>query len=282
MKRLFLISVTGLLVLGALFEVSGLRERTLGRERYRFLYASGPMRDEEQAALRGSSWKLETLTVAPDISIKVARTEGRAKDAPWLFYFPGNDKTQLKTGMQVLEALRTDHDAHLVALSYRSFSGNPGSAAVDRIAEDNIAIVEALQAQHGVTPERVHVIGFSIGGYFAARLTAELCERGRGPSSLTLLAPGYDLVMIRPSPLARLGIGDDYQMAPFLPFVKSRSVVLQGTADEAFHGPEQGKAVAEALSRTGSSSYVEFPGLEHEALLEHEPALAGAREFLWE
>ncbi|OQX67263.1 MAG: hypothetical protein B6A08_16250 [Sorangiineae bacterium NIC37A_2] len=281
MKRLILLSFTGLVVLAALFEVSGLRARVFGRERYRFHYASGPMLAEEQAALRSSSWKLETLTVAPNMSIQIARASARSKDGPWLLYLPGNDKTQLKRGMQVLEALRADHDAHLAALSYRSYSGNPGSAEVDRIAEDNLAIVEALERQHGITPARLHLIGFSIGGYFAGRLTADLSERGRTPASLTLLAPGYDLVMIRPSPLARLGLGDDYQMAPFLPSVKSRSLVLQGSADEAFHGPDQGKAAARLLSQTGSSSYFEFPGLEHEALLEHEPALTRAREFLW-
>lgn len=281
MKKLLWLSLTGLVVLGALFELSGLRERTFGRDRHRFLYASGPMREEEQAALRSAPWKLETHRPSPELSIQVARAEARAKDAPWLLYFPGNDKTQLKTGMQVLEALRADHDANLLALSYRSFSGNPGSAEVDRIAQDNLAIVRALQAQHAILPKRLHVIGFSIGGYFAGRLTADLTAQERSPSSLTLFAPGYDLVMVRPSLVARLGLGDDYQMASFLGSVKCRSVVLQGTADEAFQGTEQGKAVAKLLAQSGPSSYVEFPDLGHEALLEHEPALERVREFLW-
>lgn len=269
-----------LLAVGATAEVTGMRERLFGRKRFRFVYATGSMREEESAAITHAGWKLEKEAPSPNITIQIAVSRSQATEAPWLAYFPGNDQTQLKTGVGVLEALRGAHEANLLALSYRGFSGSTGTPSVDEIRKDCLWIAQRFLKEHKVAAERLHVVGFSIGAHFSSYVAAELADGGTPPASLTLLSPAYDLVMVRPSPFERIAPGDDYQMAPFLASIRSRNLVLQGGADEAFGGPDQGKAAASILGPNGGS-YLELAGIGHEAILENSEALSQAREFIW-
>ena len=82
------------------------------------------------------------------------------------------------------------------------------------------------------------------------------------------------------SPWEKLSPGDDYQTRPFLEGVPAPVLVLQGTADSALHGSDQGRAIAGVLGKR--AEYQELPGVEHEALLENEPALEMARKFVLE
>jgi fermentation-respiration switch protein FrsA (DUF1100 family) len=53
---------------------------------------------------------------------------------------------------------------------------------------------------------------------------------------------------------------------------------VQGTADDALMGPDQGRAIAAALG--ARARYLEIPGEKHIALMSNEQALAATREFI--
>lgn len=272
------IGVVGLALGAALL---GLGQGRSGQPRFRFIYNTQPMSAEERASLSKPPWELRVEDLNPGTRIQYGLSPSSASGAPWLIYFPGNDKSQLQTGARVLLAIHEDHPANLIVLSYRGFSGNSGRPTVEEIQSDNFSLVTKLMAAHEIKPDRLHLIGFSIGGYFSGHCAAELAKRGQAPASLTLLAPGYDLVMVRPSIFQRFDPGDHYQMASFLPLVQGRSLVLQGSADDAFAGPLQGKAAAEALERGGKGSYQEIPGEGHSTILDNDQVLRLAREFIW-
>jgi pimeloyl-ACP methyl ester carboxylesterase len=60
--------------------------------------------------------------------------------------------------------------------------------------------------------------------------------------------------------------------------VQAPVLVVQGTADEALAGPQQGRDIAKALGER--ARYVELEGVEHVALLSNPAALDAARQFI--
>jgi len=256
------------------FEFSGFRARFFGRKRFRFAYATASSRADEGKSLEGEGWKSQAVELESGATLQILLRRAQGNDAPWLFYFPGNDPKQLTGGKFVLERIRGSENVNLCALSYRGFSGSTGEPELSDIQEDLRNLAHKFIQQEHI--QHFHLAGFSIGGYFAAWTSARLTENGHKPASLTLFAPGYDLVMLRPSRWERYAVGDDYQMAPFLGGIHSPTLVLQGTADEAFGSVIQGRAAAAGVA---GSTYAEFEGIGHEAIHEHEPALAQARDF---
>ena len=55
-------------------------------------------------------------------------------------------------------------------------------------------------------------------------------------------------------------------------------LVVQGSADSAFHGPQQGKAIAQALG--DRARYLELPGVDHVPLLSTDAALVAVRALI--
>ncbi len=273
------------LTLGAvagMFELSGIRERFFGRKRFRFIYATngsdGSDAPKETSPNVANAWTQGTTRAQDGIPLPTALKRSQQPDAPWLLYFPGNDQRQFKLGMQVLEGIDAGHGANLCALAYRGYEGSNGTPERAAIEQDALLAARDLLARESLAPRQLHLVGFSIGAYYAASVAAALSDENETPGSLTLFAPAYDLVMVRPSPWERLDPGDDMQMSGFLPRVRCRSLVLQGTQDEAFQGTTQGQAAARQLA---DAHYVEFQGLGHEALLSHDAALSTAHAWLW-
>ncbi len=92
------------------------------------------------------------------------------------------------------------------------------------------------------------------------------------PASLTLLAPVDDIVMVPRSFYERFAPGDDFQTRPLLDGIPGPVLVIQGTADEALLGPEQGRAIS---ARLGSRArYIELSGVGHVALLANDKVFA--------
>jgi pimeloyl-ACP methyl ester carboxylesterase len=179
-----------------------------------------------------------------------------------------------------LSRLAGERDWGLAVFAYRGYDSSAGQSKLDDLRADAPEIFVRLCRAEGLSPSRVHIAGFSIGGHFAVHASRGAAARGQRAASLTLLASVDDIVMFPRSPWEKLSPGDDYQTRPFLEGVPAPVLVLQGTADSALHGPEQGRAIAAALGKR--AQYQELPGVEHEALLENEPALEMARRFLLE
>jgi pimeloyl-ACP methyl ester carboxylesterase len=174
--------------------------------------------------------------------------------------------------------LGAETDWGLAVFAYRGYDASDGKTELASMRADAPEILAKLGAAEGVQPSRVHIVGFSIGGHFAMHAAAGAAARGQRAASLSLLASVDDIVMYQPSPWAKLSPGESYQTRPALSGLPGPVLVIQGTADSAFHGPQPGRNLAAALG--ARARYEELPGVDHVPLLQNEQALGLVRKFV--
>ncbi len=256
-------------------------ERFFGRPRLRFTYFTGQLAETKYRELSSKpGWSASKLDVGGDvgeqITLRGLLRRPTSPGAPWVIYYSGNDAHMLETGQAFLSRLAGDRPWGLALYAYRGFDSSGGEAEQAAIALDAPLIVKRLCDSERVSSEQVHLVGFSIGGHFAVHAARGAAFAGKRVATLSLLAAVDDIVMTRGSAWAKLTSGDDYQTRPLLATLPPPVLVVQGTADEALGGPEQGRAIAKALG--GRGTYHELPGIGHSALLENETALSLVRE----
>jgi pimeloyl-ACP methyl ester carboxylesterase len=258
---------------------SPLYERFFGRKRLRFPYLSRPIPAATYARLAEKpGWAKAELDVGPGVTLRGLVRRPSSASKPWLLFYPGNDESQLERGQGFLIRVGGEADLGLAVFGYRGYDASDGQSELASLRADAPEILARLCQKEGIKPAQVHLAGFSIGGHFAVYAARGAAERGQRAATLTLLAPVNDIVMYRPSRFEKLSAGEDYQTGPYLAGVPAPVLVLQGAADQTLDGASQGSAIATALGER--AQYVEFPGVGHVPLLEHEPALAALREFL--
>lgn len=256
-----------------------LYERLFGRKRLRFPYLSRPIASATYAALAAKpGWSKAALPVAPGIELRGLVRRPSAKSRPWVLFYPGNDESQLERGQGFLIRMAGEADWGLAVFGYRGYDASDGKSELDAIRADAPTLLAELCKREGIAPSQVHLAGFSIGGHFAVHAARGAAERGARAATLTLLAPVNDIVMYQPSRFEKLSAGEDYQTGPYLPGVPAPVLLLQGAADLTLDGASQGLAIAKELG--DRVKYVEYPGVGHVPLLEHEPALADMRAFV--
>lgn len=259
--------------------LSPLRERWFGRQRLRFPYLARPIPAATYAALAAKpGWAKAEVDVAPGIALRGLLRRPTSATAPWVLFYPGNDESQLQRGQDFLNALAGDLGWGLAIFAYRGYDASDGKADLLGIRADAPKILARLCAAEALPPERVHIAGFSIGGHFAVHAARGAALSGARAASLTLLASVDDIVMYQPSPWEKLSAGDDYQTRPYLEGVPAPVLVLQGTADQALAGAQQGRDLASALG--SRARYEELPGVEHVPILFDQKALGLVREFV--
>jgi pimeloyl-ACP methyl ester carboxylesterase len=270
----------GILGLAAIAAVSlGLSRKVFGRKRLRFPYSNSSLPAAEYAALAAKpGWSASQVVVAPGISLNGLVRRPKTVDAPWVLFYQGNDAHMLRVGQAFLSGLTSDHDWGLAIYAYRGYDSSAGEPHLTDLAADAPEIIAQLCATEHVERSRLHVVGFSIGGYLAVRATVVAARLQPKPASLTLLAAVNDISMVPRSFFERLDSGDDFQTSPFLDAVPAPVLVMQGTADEALLGPEQGRAIAVRLG--ARAHYVELPGVGHIALLSSETVYTTVRDFI--
>jgi pimeloyl-ACP methyl ester carboxylesterase len=272
----------GIVGLAALLAAaSPLYERFFGRTRLRFPYLAKPIAQAEYDRFASQpGWARAPLEVASGIKLNGLLRRPTHPAAPWVLFFPGNDESQLRMGQAFLSRLAGDLGWGLAVFAYRGYDSSDGTPRLAELAEDAPRIAERLAATEQIGFERLHLVGFSIGGHFAVHAARGLAERGKRAKSLTLLASVDDIVMVPRSPWERLSPGDDYQTRPLLPAVPAPVLVLQGVDDVALGGAGQGRAIAGALG--AKARYEELAGVGHEGLLENDRALTLVRDFIAE
>ena len=254
-------------------------ERFFGRKRLRFPYLARPLPAATYAALAAKpGWSKSALKVAPGIELRGLVREPRSGQAPWVLFYPGNDESQLERGQAFLTRLGGELDWGLAVFAYRGYDASDGKPELVGIRQDAPEILAQLCAARGLAESRVHLVGFSIGGHFAVNAAVGAAKRGKRAASLTLLASVNDIVMYHASPWEKLSAGEDYQTGPYLADVPDPILVLQGTGDKTFEGPEQGRAISKALGTR--AEYVELEGVGHVPLLEDAGALERTRGFI--
>jgi len=277
-SRLLLGAVVALLGVAL---VSPLRERMFGPKRLRFPYLARPIPAATYAALAAKpGWAKSALQVAPGVELRGLVRRPISASAPWVLFYPGNDESQLTRGQDFLQALAGDLGWGLAVFAYRGYDASDGKAELASMRADAPEILARLCAAEALAPARVHIAGFSIGGHFAVHAARGAALSGARAASLILLASVDDIVMYQPSRWEKLSAGEDYQTRPYLQGVPAPVLVLQGTADKALDGPQQGRNLARALGTR--ARYEELPGVEHVPLLFDQKALALVREFVLE
>lgn len=270
-------AVVGVAMIGSLGWQLG--ERFLGRKRLRFTYLARPIGDAGYANLASKpGWAKSSVDVAPGITLRGLVRRTSSTSAPWVLFYPGNDESQLERGQAFLNRLAGETDWGLAVFAYRGYDASDGKPELENIAADAPVILSKLCQAEKLPPSRVHLAGFSIGGHFSVRAAGAANRAGQRAASLTLLASVDDIVMLKPSPWAKLSLGEDYQTRPYLADVPAPVLVLQGSADEALDGAGQGRDIAKALADRGS--YQELEGVKHVALLENATALQAVRGFI--
>jgi pimeloyl-ACP methyl ester carboxylesterase len=258
---------------------AGICGRFLGRKRLRFPYLSGSIAAAEYQSLAAQpGWAESQINVAPGIRLNGLVRRPKAPDAPWVLFYQGNDATMLRVGQEFLKRVGAERDWGLAVFAYRGYDSSEGIPRLDDLAADAPEILAQLCATEKVERSRVHIVGFSIGGHLAVRAMVGALRVQPKPASLSLLASVDDIVMYRQSFYAKLDPGDDYQTRPFLAGIPAPVLVIQGTADDALHGPEQGQAIAKALGER--AKYLELPGVGHKALLSNDAAIGAVQEFI--
>ena len=268
--------------LAAIAAVSfGISRRVLGQKRLRFPYLNSSLAASEYAALAAKpAWSASQIVVAPGISLNGLVRRPKHTNAPWVLFYQGNDANMLRVGQSFLTGLAAERDWGLAIYAYRGYDSSAGEPHLTDLAADAPEIITQLCSVEHIERSQVHIVGFSIGGHLAVRAMAVAASLRPKPASLTLLAPVNDISMVRHSFFERLDAGDDFKTDPFLDAIPAPVLVIQGTADEALLGPEQGRAIATKLGTR--AHYVELPNVGHIALLSSETVFATVREFISE
>jgi pimeloyl-ACP methyl ester carboxylesterase len=271
------VGLLGVALLAAL--VPPVYERFFGRQRLRFTYFTGQLADGKYRELAAKpGWAASKIDVEPEITLRGLVRRPPEPGAPWVIYYSGNDANMLETGQRFLTRLGGDRNWGLAVYAYRGFDSSGGEAQQAAIAQDAPLIVARLCEAERVPRERVHLVGFSIGGHFAVHAARGAAFSGQPVATLSLLASVDDIVMVPPSAWAKFSSGDDYQTRPLLATLPAPVLVVQGTSDEALGGPAQGRAIARALG--DRAKYQELEGVGHAALLENEAALSLVRDLI--
>jgi pimeloyl-ACP methyl ester carboxylesterase len=278
-KRQATLALAALAVIVVVVSLAPLFERFFGRRRQRFPYLSRPIADAAYDALAAKpGWAKTKLDVAPGVTLNGLIRRPTSKTAPWVLYYPGNDESQLTRGQGFLIRLTEGRDYGLAVFAYRGYDSSTGKSTLSGIGADAPEIFARFCAGEKLAPERVHVMGFSIGGYFAVRAVRGAVAKNERPRTLTLLASVNDIVMYQRSPFEKLSPGEDYQTEPLLADIPAPVLILQGDKDHALEGAGQGRAIAAALG--ARATYHELPGVDHVPLLSDPTALELARKFV--
>ena len=250
-----------------------------GRNPLRFLYATGALPAEKYSALAATpGWQRWNVTLADGVVLNGLLKRPTRADAPWILFYPGNDAAQLTTGQQAVSEIIAGDDWGGAVIAYRGFDGSGGVPHIETLRTDAVEIYDALRSAEHLTTAQVHLAAFSIGGNIATYLAGQLAQRNAAAPSLSLMASVHDIVMVRPSMMARIDPGDALQTAPFLAAVPAPVLVVTGSADDALNGTTQAKAIATSLGTR--AEYVELAGVKHADLLLNSEALAAVHAFV--
>ncbi len=254
----------------------------------RFEYTPGPLDDAQFEALAGDGYSVDRIEVSDGVTLRgLVRTPTR-DDAPFILYFAGNGADLLAGSKRFLETVRQDRDVGVAVFAYRGFDGSTGVPTMRSLDSDAETVLDHLRRRYAVSPDRLVVIGFSLGTHFASLLSARLLERAEPPRSVALLAPFTIIDVVERTWYRRWATPDRYENEPIAQRIaelcpspgaplREPILVAHGDADEALP-VEQGRAIAQALA--GRAELVIVRGASHTGVLEAPEVIEHLRDRL--
>jgi len=192
-----------------------------------------------------------------------------APDRPWVLFFGGNSPHLIEDGVHFLEAVTDGRDWGGAVWAYRGYDGSSGIPSPSVLHEDAAEVYARLLRVEQVKPERVHVVGFSLGTSVAVALSV----RGVRPASLTLLAPTTELDMRPPNGRC----SDRFETSKYLDSLTTPTLVVHGARDETL--PISGARLIVARMG-GRARLIEHPDLGHLELPEAPSVVGEVRTFV--
>lgn len=199
-------------------------------------------------------------------------------------YFYGNAGSRVDDvyGCRDLTAL----GCHVFLFDYRGYGDNDGTPSERGLAADARAIWDYAVTTRGVPPERILLVGQSLGGAVAVRLAAEACDEGSPPAGLIVTATFTSLVDVArwhyPWLPVRWLLVDVYPSVERIGRVTCPLLFLHGTRDDIVP-PEIGRRLFEAApaasERGIAKRFVEIEGSGHNDISRGQ-FRRGVREFL--
>lgn len=215
-------------------------------------------------------WTSRQLEAAPGVRIYGLVRAPRDPDAPWLLFFGGN-AYDLASSQYVLEEAGGAKDWGLAAFAYRGYDASDGEPSEAALLEDARLEARHLESEHGVKPERLVLIGQSLGSGVAAALASRLSTEGQPPAGLVLLSPFTairDLFEER-VPLVPVGwaVRDPFLTRDRIGSVQSPVLLIHGAADRLIPPSHAEKLAAQLGDR---AELVLLPERDHNDLWEKE------------
>ncbi len=267
-RWLSLMALVGVLLALAALARPAIQRRRSHRPRFEYSgSALSPAAYAELAARPG--WAPTALDVAEGVSLRGLVRRPTSAQAAWVLFFPGNDATQLAHGQELLEFVGHGRDWGLLVYAYRGYDSSGGKAGPALLAADGTRVLASLMEREHVTPSRINVVGFSLGGYVAVSTVAEAAREGRQLGSLSLLASVGSVEMTYSGWARRFALGDIYETLPRLAAVPGPVLVVHGSQDASLD-VATGRDISSRLGKR--ARYIEIPGATHE-LTDHPTAL---------
>lgn len=201
-------------------------------------------------------------------------------DAPWLLFFGGN-AMGLAAGQSILDLVAGEERWGLAVWAYRGYDGSQGKPTEIGLHADALAQANYLKSTHGVGPERLLIIGQSLGTGIAARLAAHLASNGTPPAGLVLMSPYTSMAQVFDDHVPLIPVGwaapDPYRTDRILSQLKAPVVIIHGS-DDTLIRPEHGRAIKEALG--DRAVLLELDRRSHNDLWEDPRSVVAIRELV--
>lgn len=235
-----------------------------------------PCEPEVVEAAATDGWSLQQVEVDGATLVGLVKAP-RKPERPWVLYFAGNADYLLRGARAYAELLleRRD-DFGFASFAYRGFDTSTGQAKPGTFQADARAVFDHLVSEHGVSADRLHVVGFSLGASAAALLAEDLVRSNQRLASTSLLSPGMAPPSLPPW-LFPVVIGA-WEMGSKLTVMPGPVLIVAARDDEAYPLEHHAKKMPPLLGDR-LVDYVEVDG-RHDMTLNTKASLEAVRKQL--
>lgn len=206
---------------------------------------------------------------------------------PVILFFHGNggNRSHRTYDCEML----ADCGADTVIFDYRGYGENAGKPTEDGLTADAQAAWKCTTEDLGIAPNRIIVMGVSLGGGVAVRLTADLCRAGTVPRGLMLRSTFSSMVDAASWNYwylpVKLILEDRYMSVDHAPDITCPVIHMHGNVDRIVpfkSGQELFAAFPEQSASGVPKTFVELDKADHNGVLitSGKEVLEATKEFL--
>lgn len=200
-------------------------------------------------------------------------------NARWVVFFGGNG-SRLDSNWGLLERAFRDEPVGLATFAYRGYDGSTGNPREKDLRADGVRIVRDLATKHSLQPDRLVLMGHSLGSGVATWVAAKLSYDGMPPDGLILVAPYTSIPAVArdhmPWCTPTCLIAERFNSKRMAPHVRAKALLLHGTDDDVIAIDHARRLV----TRFDDARLVELPGRGHVDLFDDHRFIDEVRAFV--